>query len=164
MKTESELKIIDILSNSYFCEGLTHIQIEELSHFASMIYLKETEMLFDEGDRTGHFFIVASGVLEALTTNASSEKLQGLRRIYPFDFIGEMALIEQSTHTARIVALKSSSLLSFNNGKLLEFLKKKLEIGFVVLLNLAKRISSRLRFLGHPCDLLFTNNDSGNNN
>lgn len=164
MKTKSTLKMTDILSNSYFCEGLSLTQVEELSHFVSVIHLRETEVLFDEGDKTGHFFVVASGVLEVLNTNATTETLQELRRVYPGDFIGEMALIEGSTHTARLIALKESSLLTFNNEKLLKFLREKPEIGFPVIFNLAKKISNRLRFLGHPCDILFTNDDSGNNN
>lgn len=164
MKTKSELKITDILSNSYFCEGLSLTQVEELSHFVSMIYLKETDLLFDEGDKTDHFFVVASGVLSVLNSKSTTETFQELRRIYPGDFIGEMALIEGSTHTARVVALKDSSLLTFNNAKLLKFLREKPEIGFPVMLNLAKKVSNRLRFLGHPCDILFTNDDSGNNN
>ena len=41
MKTENDLKIIDFLAKSYLCEGLSEHQIEELSSFAIMIYLKE---------------------------------------------------------------------------------------------------------------------------
>lgn len=160
MKTENDLKIIDFLAKSYLCEGLSEHQIEELSSFASMIYLKENELLFDEGDKTDHFFVVATGKLKALVSSSTGSEMQELRSIHPGDCIGEMAMIEESTHTTRICAVKASALLSFNSIKLLEYLKKQPETGVQVLLNLSKIISNRLRFLGHPCDLLFINDNS----
>lgn len=163
MKTENDLKIIDFLAKSYLCEGLSEDQIEELSSFAIMIYLKENEILFDEGDRTGLFFVVATGKLKVLITSSLTDEVQELRSINPGDCIGEMAMIEESTHTTRIAAVKPSSLLSFNSLKLLEHLKQHPDTGVQVLLNLSKIISSRLRFLGHPCDLLFINDNARNN-
>lgn len=157
MKTENDLKIIDFLAKSYLCEGLSEHQIEELSSFAIMIYLKENEILFDEGDRTGLFFVVATGKLKALVTNARTGELQELRVLNPGDCIGEMAMIEESTHTTRITAVKPCSLLSFNSVKLLDFLIKQPQTGVLVLLNLSKVLSSRIRYLGHPCDILFSN-------
>jgi len=157
MKTESDKKIIDFLAKSYLCEGLSEHQIEELSSFAIMIYLKENELLFDEGDKTDHFFVVATGKLKALVSSSTGSEMQELRSIHPGDCIGEMAMIEESTHTTRITAVKPCSLLSFNSVKLLDFLIKRPQTGVLVLLNLSKVLSSRIRYLGHPCDILFSN-------
>ena len=163
MKTENDLKIIDFLAKSYLCEGLSEQQIEELSSFAIMIYLKENEILFDEGDRTDLFFVVATGKLKVLITSSLTDEVQELRSINPGDCIGEMAMIEKSTHTTRITAVKPCSLLSFNSVKLLDFLIKRPQTGVLVLLNLSKVLSSRIRYLGHACDILFINDNARNN-
>ena len=60
--------------------------------------------------------------------------------------VGEMALLENDVHSARVVAKTEASVIKIDSKAFLLYLESNPNVGFIVMRNLAKLISNRLRY------------------
>jgi len=112
--------------------------------------------LFHEGDRSGSLFVVADGVLEAVTTSSSGQELvfsmMGVASV-----IGELTIIDGSRRTASIRAVVASEVLGVSRKVFLEQARENPEIG----LALASMCASRVRRLSEwATDVSFASLDA----
>ena len=72
------------------------------------ITLPKGELLFQEGDRAQAIFILKKGALEVFQFRSGAEKKIGT--VYPGEFVGEMAYLNQKPRTAGVRATEASEL------------------------------------------------------
>jgi diguanylate cyclase (GGDEF)-like protein len=112
---------------------------EFLERFGEERMASPGEILFKQGDPGENMYWIESGVLAILQGNLSSPNLLTFR--YPGHVVGEIALIENISRTASVVAVQPTHLRYLNNEKFQEILARVPEVS----LELMRLLSSRLR-------------------
>ena len=73
--------------------------------------LKRDQLVFEKGQESDKFYIVARGTIEISTTGQFDEKLR-LALLGPGDYFGESSLLENRTRNATAMALTDCELLT----------------------------------------------------
>ena len=117
----------------------------ELDHLQSMLkvrYLHPGEILFREGSRGEHFYILTDGELEILLGAETKEELR-LNTLGPGEYLGEMSLIVpggERTATAR--ASKESVLLAISRDEFTTLIEHYPVLSKSMMRVLSKRLDS----------------------
>jgi len=119
----------------------------DLKEFMKIIHLrnyKKDEIIFYEGEPGVGMYIIESGTIGIYKDieGAAKEELAVLKA---GDFIGEMALLDDSPRSASAVALENTHLLGLFRPDLFSLLERKPRLGNEILLKLAQMIAERLR-------------------
>ena len=118
---------------------------EELNHLQSMLQvrtLQTGEILFHEGQRGEHFYILTEGKLEILLGAETEEELL-LNTLGPGEYLGEMSLVipgGERTATAR--ACKESTLLALSRDEFNDLVKQYPVLSQAMVRVLSKRLDS----------------------
>jgi len=121
------------------------LPMDELDHLQSMLMIKTLqpgEILFREGERGEHFYILTGGELEILLGVDTKEELL-LNKIGPGEYLGEMSLIVpggERTATAR--ARKESALLAMSRDEFTALLEQYPALAQSMVRVLSKRLDS----------------------
>lgn len=102
-------------------------------------------VLFETGEPADHLFVVRTGRLGAFRHEEGSEP-RFLGVIRPGEPVGEMALIGETAHTARVVALRDSEIFALPR----EVFEEAAEEDPAVITELARLMLSRTRSGGRP--------------
>lgn len=123
------------------CEYFSKIPIEGknlLISFAELISLEEGEVLFNQGDSSDYFYILASGNLSAFLTHANGKKIV-VGQVLAYEPVGELGALALKPRSMSIIAKKNSILLRFDIKKFKEICVKYP----VILADLSQHIVSR---------------------
>ena len=85
---------------------------------SARIKLNKGELLFKEGDKSDHAYLLQTGELETFTQQDGTKLVLG--QIDPGELIGEMSVIDGAPRSASIVATKNSVLVAVKKNQLLE--------------------------------------------
>lgn len=149
MKTNTETQIIATFAASDLCKGIPESSLREMSQLATPLHLDVGEILIEEGTQTDQFYIVSEGSIEVQFSVPGEESFQEACCLHQGAIIGEMAMIEDDVHSARIVATSSARFLMLDTTQFMGFLDVHPDIGFRVMKNLAVILSKRLRYTNH---------------
>ena len=110
------------------------------------------ELIVREGDQGDSLFVICSGSVEVLKSSPETEAPFGERIavLKVGDVFGEMELIDLQNRSATVRALEPVSTLALSNGDLFRIYESDLPTFSLLLLNLARELSRRLR---NPADL-----------
>ncbi|WP_291995989.1 cyclic nucleotide-binding domain-containing protein [Candidatus Accumulibacter sp. ACC012] len=107
------------------------------------------EAIVGEGDDGDSLFIICSGSVEVLKASAAEdghfEKRLAVLKVG--DVFGEMELIDMQRRSATVRALEPVSALALSNGDLFTIYETDLPTFTLIVLNLARELSRRLRRL-----------------
>ncbi|EXI82194.1 MAG: cAMP regulatory protein [Candidatus Accumulibacter appositus] len=107
------------------------------------------EAIVSEGDDGDTLFIICSGSVEVLKASAAEdghfEKRLAVLKVG--DVFGEMELIDMQRRSATVRALEPVSALALSNGDLFLIYESDLPTFTLIVLNLARELSRRLRTL-----------------
>lgn len=118
---------------------------DELDHLQSMLkvkYLQPGEVLFHEGERGEHFYILTDGELEILLGAGTKEELL-LNTLGPGEYLGEMSLIVpggERTATAR--ARQKAVLLAMSRDEFTALIEQYPALAQSMVRVLSKRLDS----------------------
>jgi CRP/FNR family transcriptional regulator, cyclic AMP receptor protein len=114
---------VQFLSHSEIEEKLPTCLARALNRFAygddtsyRLRFLAPDEILFSEGDAAQSVFIVRSGELKAIKKSENKDVILG--SIFPGEFVGEMAHINNDSRTATVIATTDCELIEIPNGTL----------------------------------------------
>jgi CRP/FNR family cyclic AMP-dependent transcriptional regulator len=127
--------------------GLTEEEIKMIRPFLKAEQYKKGETIVEEGTRGGKLFFIYEGSVEIIKKMNNSDPAR-LRQIATLDIgntFGEMELIDVQPCIATVRALEDTSVLTLNNLDLYKISKKNLKTYTIIILNLAREISRRLR-------------------
>ncbi|HRI92828.1 MAG: cyclic nucleotide-binding domain-containing protein [Candidatus Accumulibacter sp.] len=107
------------------------------------------EAIVREGDDGDSLFVICSGSVEVLKATSADdgpfEKRLAVLKVG--DVFGEMELIDMQRRSATVRALEPVSALALSNGDLFRIYESDLPTFTLVVLNLARELSRRLRSL-----------------
>ena len=105
------------------------------------------ELIVREGDQGDSLFVICSGSVEVLKSSPQTENPFGERIavLKVGDVFGEMELIDLQNRSATVRALEPVSTLALSNGDLFRICESDLPTFSLLVLNLARELSRRLR-------------------
>jgi CRP-like cAMP-binding protein len=140
-----------LISNSFFCKyslfgGLSDPQLDVVRPYIKEHLFKKGSYILTQGAFNSTVYFIVKGsvsiVKHALSHDEDSRKIVSLSE---GDAFGEMELIDVQPCAASAIALEETSLVSLDNKDFYLLSKTNLPIYTMMMLNLARDISRRLR-------------------
>lgn len=134
------IEIQEALSGNYLMQGLSERQITDIAALGSISN-------FNGGDTVVRQFARDNDLLIVLTGKARINSFNGdlIAEAGPGSVIGEMSLIDDKPRSATVISIGETRMVSIPNGELWNLMNAEPEIAKVVLLNIAKILTARLR-------------------
>ena len=124
--------------------GLPERALETILGAARMVRVAPGQLLIGEGDRAVSLFVVCDGEVEISKRGRNGVEF-GLAILRRGDCIGEMSLIDIESRSATVRAVAAAALLSLDLAAIARLYQTDLESYTLLVLNLAREISRRLR-------------------
>jgi len=136
---ENQIMAIDNLNSTNTALNISLIQLAE--QYSLIRHYKPEETIFVEGEHGNTMIVIMQGVVKVLKRGREPDNLQEICKRGPGSFIGEMALIEESSRSATVIAETDCEVLEFSRENFEKVVKEQPKIAFAVL----KSTSSKLR-------------------
>ena len=134
----------EVLQKSRLFEGLLPEEIEMLAELTQAKSFKSGETVFEQGDVGDSLFLMVEGAVDVIRKRAdASEHI--IAALKAPDFFGEMSLIDKEYRSATIRASADTSMLCLSNENLHSFARVYKNGFTLVVINIARVLSSRLR-------------------
>jgi CRP-like cAMP-binding protein len=140
------MKPLELFEHVPIFAGLTTGTLEFLAEVAPALKIKPGEVIVQENTLGNMFYIISEGEVEVVKKLGTPEETV-LARLQPMDFFGEMSIIEVVNRSASVRALQPTELFSLRNSDLHHLYQKSPEQYAILILNLARDLSRRLRAL-----------------
>ena len=128
------------IRNNYLAYGLTDDQLLRVASLASERTLAADEVLCRQGDVGGEMYIVLEGHLSVQTAEG-----EHLADVGPNSVVGEMGLVETRPRSATVVAKEGARVAAIRSSDLREEMVTDGHLGFLMLCNITRVLSDRLR-------------------
>lgn len=119
--------------------GLSESDLEALSDIVSKKQYTKSETLFHQGDPGEEFLVLTSGSVKVELMNSDGKELT-LTILTPYQFLGELALLDDVPRSATVVALEPSEFLSINKKDFARVLESYPAMAVPMLRQLTKRV------------------------
>jgi CRP-like cAMP-binding protein len=136
--TTEELRAIGLFG------GLTDEDLRHLVATLQVLTPPPGEILFREGDQGRDMFVVLEGEVEVLKRSKTGADAR-VAMLGPGDWFGEMSILDVQPRSATVVGLAPSRLLKIRTQDLEALYRQDLKAYSLVILNLARELSRRLR-------------------
>jgi CRP-like cAMP-binding protein len=127
--------------------GLTEVEINNIRPLLKEESFSKGDTIVQEGGQAGKLFFICSGSVEIIK-KTETQKGSVQRRIATLgvgDTFGEMELIDVQPCIATVRAIENTSVLTLSNMDLYKISKSNLKTYTMIIMNLAREISRRLR-------------------
>jgi CRP/FNR family cyclic AMP-dependent transcriptional regulator len=145
MVSIEELKRFEIFS------GLTDAEVKSIGEIAKKKKYKKGTRIFEVMSQAANLYLIMNGQIEIRMRVDKGLKQLPVDTVGPGDIFGWSAVTEPYTLTAAAWALEDSELLVLNGEVLRDLFKKNNHIGYIIMMEIAAVISSRLRNLNQKC-------------
>ncbi len=125
--------------------GLSEDELERIAGLLKTHHFEDREVIAVEGDIGTQMFIVGSGGIRVTHDGGEGNAPFVLAELEVGDCVGEMALIEIKPRSATIRAHGAVELFSLSNADFLHLYATNLQTYTLVVLNVARELSRRLR-------------------
>jgi CRP/FNR family transcriptional regulator, cyclic AMP receptor protein len=145
---------IELLRETEIFRDLTDAQIEKLLKVSRKVTFPEGEVIMREGEDGDRMYIILEGVVEvakSLVLGEGDEEGDEKNKVFTrldasaHAVFGEMALLETMKRTATIKTVTNARFYEINRDGFLGIAEADHELGYRILLNLARIVSARLR-------------------
>lgn len=133
------------LHNHSLFGGITEEQISSIKDFFVPEDFGENEFIEREGETGDRLYFIIEGQVEILKKNTETGKLSRIFMFSEGDVFGEMELIDVQPCAASVRTLSPTRVLTLSNKGLYSISKYDLKVFSLLILNLARDISRRLR-------------------
>lgn len=133
----------DLKSQSLF-KGLTDTEIEKFVKIVSLVRFPKDKYIFKEGDACKGIYMIKKGKVE-ITKKTPDGWYQPLAILEKGNFMGELALLEDTTHTSNSKTLEQSELFLIPKEYFQDMERKEPFIILKVIKNIAIITSFNLR-------------------
>jgi CRP-like cAMP-binding protein len=140
---ELRSQIVFHLSRMAVFKGLPPGQIELIADSSSLVTLSKGETLFSEGDEGENFFILFSGKVRLFIERDDQEITTAV--LFPGDYFGEEALLENRPRSVTAVALKPAQIISLSNDFFYQLVEEQRNLRRRLILTLRSRQLARRR-------------------
>lgn len=145
---------VSLLGETELFKGLNEEEIEKILSLCKEVRFNKNEIIMKEGEVGDEIYIVIEGTVEVaknliLDETAGDENLTNKvftkLRAEDHPVFGEIALLEESERTATIKAMTDCVFYKIKKDNFLKLADADHELGYKILLNMARIVSSRLR-------------------
>jgi CRP/FNR family cyclic AMP-dependent transcriptional regulator len=143
MRHQSEF-VLSILKKLDIFSDIDAHALRELSLLFEEKIFNQGEIIFEEGSIGNSMMIITSGEVRVSQTS-DSEMEEALIILKEGDVFGEMALIEGLPRSATIIAHTDVIIFEISRSSFLDYIEKDCKNGILIVLKLARILSSRLR-------------------
>ncbi len=140
---------LEAFRKNYLVVGLTNDQLKDLAGLAELRRFIARDHLITAGQKSADMFIILDGRVNVLMPDGDK-----LAEIGPGAVLGEVALLDSGPRSANAVCIGSVEVAYFDANALRGYLNTHRDLGFVVLINLARVICGRLRDANSKIDTL----------
>jgi CRP/FNR family cyclic AMP-dependent transcriptional regulator len=126
--------------------GLTSSALAEIASAVEEAVFHQDEIIVREGEPGNRMFIIGTGTVE-IVKNLGQSRETVLAVLSPKDFLGEMSIIDCVTRSASVRAIEETTLFALKGIDLYHLFEKHPDQYAIVILNIARDISRRLRAL-----------------
>ena len=137
---------LDFLHAIPIFAGLHPEALEELCRHFEEIHCPAGTLAVREGEPGNRMFIIHSGLVEVIK-NLDAPRHRVLAKLKPRDFFGEMSIIECVARSASVRAREDTVLFGLKGADLFHLFKYRADQYAILILNLARDLSRRLRAL-----------------
>ena len=141
---KGELNKLEIMKRITFFSDLTKKELSKVSPILYELKFQEEEYLFEMNQPGAALFIITRGVV-SITIPGNNQKAIVLASLKPGDFVGELALLDDSPRSASAQAAQYSEALAFFRADFSKLIKNEPVIGGKILKRLANVIGERLK-------------------
>ena len=128
------------IQNNHLVYGLSDEDLVCLAEIATERTFEPGEALCRQGDVGTDLFIVLSGRLSVRFGDGEQ-----LAELMPGSVVGEMGLVEPRNRSATVVSIETSRVAAISQTDLRQLLVTDGNLGFIVLCNITRVLSDRLR-------------------
>jgi len=125
-------------------EDLSNREQQEVGKLLQRKTFKPGEQIFKQGNPGVGLFIVMTGSVEVMQEEEDGTVLE-LATAKPGEFIGELALLDDSPRTASAVAVDETSVVALFRTDLLALAETRPRVGVKILVQLSQIVAERLR-------------------
>ena len=132
------------LSSCYLFQGLSESQLEHLRTIGSEAPMQAGQWLFHEGDAAEQMYILKYGAVELLTSVDEVELPITIVR-EPGNCFGTSTMVPPHQYSLSARCAEDGTLLSIQKTDLEQIIKTDVDVGNMILSNLAKHFLDRLK-------------------
>jgi len=132
------------LQRSQLFAGLLPEEIEMLAELMQQQHFEAGTVVFEQGEVGDSLYMLVEGAVDVVRKRADGSEVV-LTTLQSPNFFGEMSLIDKEYRSATIRAAADSSLLCLSNENLHSFARVYKNGFTLVVINIARVLSSRLR-------------------
>ncbi len=104
-------------------QGLDHEELVTIQSVTNSSCYKKGDYIFREGEHSDTLFVVHEGLIKLSKLNEEGKE-QIIRLLFPGDFFGQFALLQNSDHYANAEALEQTTICSIEKSAFLDTLGK----------------------------------------
>ena len=134
------MEFADVFKKNYLVSGLSEATIEEIAGFAEYGCKLAGEVLMDKGEKSSDLFVILDGTVFIYT-----DKGDKLAECGPASVLGEVALVDAGPRSAVAVCKGKVAYARFPSKELRAYMTANKDAGFVMLANLSRVLTMRLR-------------------
>ncbi len=127
--------------------GFPDEQLRTLSSVVTRRTVPRGAIIIVEGDPTDSLYIVISGRMRVLMSDADGKEVI-LATLGPGEFFGEMGLIDDSPRSATVMAVEACELIVINKRDFKKCLSENFEMAMTVMRGLVRRLREADRKIG----------------
>lgn len=141
------MKTIPFLQEQPVFGGVDDHAMETILPLLREVEFAANEVIVREGDDGDAMFVICGGSVEVLKAGPDNAGTLGRRIavLHVGDVFGEMELIDLQRRSATVRALEPVSALALSNGDLFRIYESDMPTFTLIVLNLARELSRRLR-------------------
>lgn len=133
--------ILKIIKETDFFKELSDEALAAVTAKASVKLYKKDDALMRKGDPADSFFVILSGSLKIVTTDAKGDEII-INKVDEGETIGELALVDDLPRSAGAIALDDVEALELTREAFFDLLDDRLDVSLGIL----RGFSNRLRF------------------
>jgi CRP/FNR family transcriptional regulator, cyclic AMP receptor protein len=126
--------------------GLTPGALTEIASVIEETVFHKDDIIVREGELGNRMFIIGEGSVEVVKHLGRTQETV-LAVLLPRDFLGEMSIIDSVARSASVRAVEETTLFALRGIDLYRLFQKHPDQYAIVILNIARDISRRLRVL-----------------
>jgi len=130
----------DVFEKNYLVHGLKPEVVEQIEQLAQTETFLAREFLVKHGEKSSDLFVILDGRVLVCTPGGDE-----LAQIGPGSVLGEVALVDDQPRCADAVCIGLVKVARLPAKELRSFMAKNTDAGFLMLANLARVLSNRLR-------------------
>lgn len=128
-------------------ENLTEDENKALTTVIQSKSYKKGEFIFYEGDKSETLFVLNQGIVK-ISKIAGSGKEQIVRFLFPGDFFGQFALLQETTHYANAEVLDSSVVCVIHKADFQYIIEQNSKMAYRFLLAISERLRQTDDWMG----------------